>query len=162
AFCSNDFLGLASDPRVVRAFQMGAERFGAGSGASHMISGHHRAHAQLEERLASCVSDHIPHAGALYFSTGSMATVGVIAAMAALDPGIEVFSEALNHASLIDGMRLARTPARVYKHCDVESLEDMLSASTASVKLVVTDSVFSMDGDLAPLPRILALCEKHG
>lgn len=162
AFCSNDYLGLASDPRIARALQEGVERFGVGSGASHLISGHHRAHARLEERLADFVADHVPRAAALYFSTGYMANVGVIAAMAALDESIEVFSEALNHASLIDGMRLARVPVRVYGHCDVQALGEMLAASKAEVKLVVTDSVFSMDGDLAPLPQLLALCERHG
>src|SRR5690606_23470829 len=78
-----------------------------------------------------------------------------------LDDRIEVFSEQLNHASLIDGMRLARVPVKVYGHCDVGALDDMLSASAANIKLVVTDSVFSMDGDLAPLPELLALCERH-
>ena len=162
AFCSNDYLGLAADPRIALALQEGVERFGVGSGASHLISGHHRAHALLEERLASFVEEHIPQAAALYFSTGYMANVGVLAALAALDDDIEVFSEALNHASLIDGMRLTKAPVTVYEHCDVVALESMLSASRAKVKLVVTDSVFSMDGDLAPLPQILALCEKFG
>lgn len=162
AFCSNDYLGLAADPRVAQALQEGASRFGVGSGASHLISGHHRAHALLEDRLASMLHEHIPSTAALYFSTGYMANVGVLAALASLDDDIDVFSEALNHASLIDGMRLARTPVKVYKHCDVEALETMLSASRAKIKLVVTDSVFSMDGNLAPLPQILALCEKFG
>lgn len=161
AFCSNDYLGLASDARVIKALQEGAELFGAGSGASHLISGHHRVHAQLEERLASFVTDHIPNAAALYFSTGYMANVGVIAAMAALDKEMEVFSESLNHASLIDGMRLARVPVQIYGHCDVLGLERLLAASAAKTKLVVTDSVFSMDGDLAPLPQILSLCQKY-
>lgn len=161
AFCSNDYLGLANDPRVVQALAEGARRFGAGSGASHLISGHHKVHAQLEERLASFVADHVPNAAALYFSTGYMANVGIIVGMAALDESIEVFSESLNHASLIDGMRLARMPTKVYGHCDAPALEALLSASAAKVKLVVTDSVFSMDGDVAPLPQILSLCEKH-
>jgi len=161
AFCSNDYLGLANDPRIARALQEGVDRFGTGSGASHLISGHHRAHARLEERLAAFVADHVPDAQALYFSTGYMANVGVLAGIAALDDRVEVFSEQLNHASLIDGMRLARVPVNVYGHCDVGSLDDMLSASAANIKLVVTDSVFSMDGDLAPLPELLALCERH-
>jgi len=161
AFCSNDYLGLANDPRIARALQEGVERFGTGSGASHLISGHHRAHAQLEERLAAFVADHVPGAQALYFSTGYMANVGVLAGIAALDDSVEVFSEQLNHASLIDGMRLARVPVKVYGHCDVGALDHMLSASAANIKLVVTDSVFSMDGDLAPLPELLALCERH-
>ncbi|WP_397473682.1 8-amino-7-oxononanoate synthase [Pusillimonas sp.] len=162
AFCSNDYLGLAADPRIAQALQEGVERFGVGSGASHLISGHHHVHARLEERLASFLDDHIPGVAALYFSTGYMANVGVLAALAALDEDVEIFSEALNHASLIDGMWQARAPVRVYGHCDVVALESMLSASTANVKVVVTDSVFSMDGDLAPLPQMLALCEKFG
>lgn len=162
AFCSNDYLGLAADPRIARALQEGARHYGTGSGASHLISGHHRVHAQLEERLASLQANYIPQAAALYFSTGYMANVGVIAALAALDSDVEVFSEALNHASLIDGMRLARAPVKVYEHCNMQALEALLSASTARVKVVATDSVFSMDGNLAPLPRILALCEQYG
>lgn len=161
AFCSNDYLGLANDPRIAQALQEGVAMYGTGSGASHLISGHYRVHALLEERLASFVAPHIPQAAALYFSTGYMANVGVIGAMAALDSNIEIFSEALNHASLIDGMRLARASVKVYAHCDVQALADMLGASTASTKLVVTDSVFSMDGDLAPLAPMLSLCEQH-
>ena len=161
AFCSNDYLGLANHPHIVQALQEGAASFGVGSGASHLISGHHRAHARLEERLTTFVADHIPNAATLYFSTGYMANVGVIAAMAALDESIEVFSEALNHASLIDGMRQARVPVKVYGHCDVRELDAMLAASAANVKLVATDSVFSMDGTLAPVPQILSLCQHH-
>jgi len=162
AFCSNDYLGLANDPRIARALHEGVELFGTGSGASHLISGHYRVHQRLEERLASFVADHVPQAQALYFSTGYMANVGVLAGLAALDDSVEIFSEQLNHASLIDGMRLARVPARVYAHCDVQALDALLTASKANIKIVVTDSVFSMDGNLAPLPRILALCERHG
>lgn len=162
AFCSNDYLGLAADPRIADALKDGTDRYGVGSGASHLISGHYKVHDQLEQRLASFVSEHIPNVAALYFSTGYMANVGAIAALAALDPSVEVFSEALNHASLIDGMRLARVKVKVYGHCDVSELEGLLATSSARVKLVVTDSVFSMDGDLAPLPRILQLCEKYG
>lgn len=161
AFCSNDYLGLAADSRIAAALRQGVDRYGVGSGASHLISGHYQVHDQLEQRLASFVSDNIPGVAALYFSTGYMANVGTIAALAALDPSVEVFSEALNHASLIDGMRLARVKVNVYDHCDTTQLESMLVASSARVKLVVTDSVFSMDGDLAPLPHILQLCEKH-
>ena len=162
AFCSNDYLGLANDARIAQALQQGIERWGVGSGASHLISGHYGIHNTLEERLASFQAAHIPNAHALYFSTGYMANVGVLAAVAALADSVEVFSEELNHASLIDGMRLARVPSKVYAHCNVQALEAMLEQSRASVKLVVTDSVFSMDGNLAPLPELLACCERHG
>jgi 8-amino-7-oxononanoate synthase len=162
AFCSNDYLGLANHPRVIAALQEGAALYGVGSGASHLISGHSRAHAQLEERLAEFVSPHLESARALYFCTGYMANLGVLSALTAGDPDSEIFSEAINHASLIDGARLARASVKVYPHADLATLAKLLAASNASTKLVVTDSVFSMDGDLAPLPQLLALCEQHG
>jgi 8-amino-7-oxononanoate synthase len=161
AFCSNDYLGLASHPRVVAALREGAQIYGAGSGASHLVSGHSRAHALLEERLAAFESPHLVDARALYFCTGYMANLAVLTALGS-DPDAMIFSEALNHASLIDGARLARAGVTVYPHGDVAALEAKLLASTATSKIVVTDSVFSMDGDLAPLPELLALCERHG
>ncbi len=160
AFCSNDYLGLAAHPRLTQALQEGAERYGVGSGASHLISGHSRAHAALEERLADFMSPHLESARALYFCTGYMANLAIISTLAGRDA--DVFSEALNHASLIDGTRLSRARVQVYPHGDTDVLERMLQSSTAKTKLVVTDSVFSMDGDLAPLPRLLALCEQYG
>ena len=162
AFCSNDYLGLANHPRLISALQQGAALYGVGSGASHLISGHSRAHAQLEERLAEFIKPHLESARALYFCTGYMANLAVLTALTAADPGSEIFSEAINHASLIDGARLARARIKVYPHADLEALAMLLAASSASTKLVVTDSVFSMDGDLAPLPALLALCEQHG
>ncbi len=160
AFCSNDYLGLAAHPRIVEALREGASRYGAGSGASHLISGHSRAHAELEERLAQFVAPQIDNARALYFCTGYMANLAMLSALGGADA--ELFSESLNHASLIDGARLSRSQVRVYPHGDVEQLSAMLSASKAETKLVVTDSVFSMDGDLAPVKALLALCEQHG
>lgn len=159
AFCSNDYLGLAADVRVVEALREGAARYGAGSGASHLISGHSAAHAALEERLAALMAPWLPSARALYFSTGYMANLAVLSALAGKEA--EIFSEELNHASLIDGARLARSTLSVYPHKDLERLEALLAASSASDKLVVTDSVFSMDGDIAPLRALLALCERH-
>jgi 8-amino-7-oxononanoate synthase len=161
AFCSNDYLGLAAHPRVVAALREGAELYGAGSGASHLVSGHSRAHALLEERLAAFEAPHLVDARALYFCTGYMANLAALTALGS-DPDAMIFSEALNHASLIDGARLARAGVTVYPHGDVAALEAKLAASNASTKIVVTDSVFSMDGDLAPLPALLALCERHG
>ena len=160
AFCSNDYLGLAADARVVDALREGALRYGAGSGASHLISGHSAAHAALEDKLAHFLSPQVPSSAALYFSTGYMANLAVLSAMAGKDA--EIFSEALNHASLIDGARLARSKLSVYPHKDLAQLEILLRQSDAADKLVVTDSVFSMDGDIAPLRELLALCERHG
>jgi 8-amino-7-oxononanoate synthase len=160
AFCSNDYLGLAAHPRLVEALREGATRYGVGSGASHLISGHSRAHAVLEERLAEFMSPHLESPRALYFCTGYMANLAVLTALAGHET--DIFSESLNHASLIDGARLSRAGVQVYPHGDTAALERMLKVSSAQTKIVVTDSVFSMDGDLAPLPALLALCEQHG
>ena len=162
AFCSNDYLGLANHPKLKLALQEGAAIYGVGSGASHMISGHVRAHAMLEDRLAEFVGAHLESARALTFCTGYMANLAIITGLTAGDREAEIFSESLNHASLIDGARLSRARVTVYPHADLEALGAMLAASNAATKLVVTDSVFSMDGDLAPLPALLALCERHG
>lgn len=159
AFASNDYLGLAAHPAVVDALVDGARRYGAGSGASHLISGHSQAHAQLEEALAAFMSPHLIDARALYFCTGYMANLATISALA--DKHADIFSEALNHASLIDGARLSRARTHVYPHGDVAALAALLEASTAETKLIVTDGVFSMDGDIAPLPQLLALAERH-
>jgi 8-amino-7-oxononanoate synthase len=161
AFCSNDYLGLASHPAVIDALREGAARYGAGSGASHLVSGHSRAHALLEERFGEWLSPYIEQARALYLCTGYMANLAVLTALGA-DADAMIFSEALNHASLIDGARLARAGVSVYPHGDVGALEQQLQASSAGTKIVVTDSVFSMDGNLAPLPQLLDLCERHG
>lgn len=160
AFCSNDYLGLAADPRVIEALQQGAAIYGAGSGASHLISGHSAAHAALEYKLADFLSPWVRSACALYFSTGYMANLALISALAGKDA--EIFSEALNHASLIDGARLARAKLSVYPHRDLQALDEQLAQSEAQDKLVITDAVFSMDGDIAPLRELLALCERHG
>ena len=162
AFNSNDYLGLANHPRIIAALQEGAERYGVGSGASHLISGHSRAHAELEEALAALMRPHVPQARALYFGTGYLANLALITALVDVAPdACEVFSETLNHASLIDGMRLARARVTRYPHCDVAALAQLLANSTAAHKVVVTDSVFSMDGNVAPLSELLALCERH-
>ena len=161
AFCSNDYLGLAAHPKIIAALQEGADLYGVGSGASHLISGHSRAHAILEDRLAEFVSPHLVDARALYFCTGYMANLAVLAGLAAVSgKETELFSESLNHASLIDGAKLSRAKFQVYPHGDVASLRVMLQASTAVTKIVVSDSVFSMDGNLAHVPELLALCEE--
>ena len=163
AFNSNDYLGLAAHPLVVEALREGALLYGAGSGASHLISGHSQAHERLEELLADMLSPFVPSVRALYFSTGYMANLGVMTALADTAKGdITFFSDALNHASLIDGIRLTREPCQVYRHADVADLSLRLSSCQSGTKVVVTDGVFSMDGDIAPLKEMLALCEQHG
>jgi len=155
AFCSNDYLGLASHPALVEAVKQGADRYGVGAGASALISGHTRPCADLEERLAAFIR--LPRA--LHFSTGYLANLGVLPALARA--GDTIFSDALNHASLIDAARLSRAEVSVYPHLDLATLGRALAASTSPTKVVATDAVFSMDGDIAPLPELLALCERH-
>ncbi|MCL1619676.1 8-amino-7-oxononanoate synthase [Ralstonia pseudosolanacearum] len=164
-FCGNDYLGLAAHPALMQAVGEGARRYGFGSGASHLVSGHSVAHARLEARMAALQAPHIPDADALCFCTGYMANMAVVSAMAqagGIQPAQDctVFSDALNHASLIDGARLSRAAVKVYPHVDLAALEAQLAASTSRNKLIVTDGVFSMDGDIAPLPELLALAER--
>lgn len=165
-FCGNDYLGLAAHPALAEAVTQGTQQYGFGSGASHLVSGHSIAHAQLEARMAALQAEHIPDADALFFCTGYMANLAVVSAMAqagGIRPADEctIFSDALNHASLIDGARLSRAPIKVYPHVDLAALEALLAASTSRNKLIVTDGVFSMDGDIVPLPELLALAERY-
>ncbi|MGJ7526263.1 8-amino-7-oxononanoate synthase [Variovorax sp. GB1P17] len=158
-FSSNDYLGLAAHPALAAAWAEGAARYGTGSGGSHLILGHSRAHAQLEERLADWMAPFIPEAQSLFFCTGYMANLAVLSALGGAEAVI--FSEALNHASLIDGARLAKARVERYPHCDIDTLDAMLGACDAPVKLIVSDTVFSMDGHLAPVLQLLALAERH-
>jgi 8-amino-7-oxononanoate synthase len=155
AFCSNDYLGLASHPAVIEAAREGAQRYGVGAGASALISGHTSAHEALETALAQFVR--MPRA--LYFSTGYMANLGVVPTL--VGRGDAVFSDALNHACLIDATRLSRADVHVYPHLDFGALERVLGTTSAARKLVATDAVFSMDGDVAPLPQLMDLCERY-
>ncbi|CAB3771954.1 8-amino-7-oxononanoate synthase [Paraburkholderia humisilvae] len=159
-FASNDYLGLAAHPLLVAALVEGARRYGAGSGGSHLLGGHSRAHAQLEDDLAEFAGGFSDAPRALYFSTGYMANLAALTALAGR--GTMLFSDALNHASLIDGARLSRADVQIYPHADAETLAAMLDACDAPAKLIVTDSVFSMDGDLAPLARLVELAQRHG
>jgi 8-amino-7-oxononanoate synthase len=159
-FASNDYLGLAAHPQLVAALAEGAQLYGAGSGGSHLLGGHSRAHAQLEDDLAAFAGGFCDAPRALYFSTGYMANLATLTALAGR--GSLIFSDALNHASLIDGARLSRADVQIYPHADADALAAMLDASDAPVKLIVTDTVFSMDGDIAPLERLVALAERHG
>jgi 8-amino-7-oxononanoate synthase len=161
-FCANDYLGLAAHPDIAAALIEGVKLYGAGSGASHLVSGHSVAHEALEAALAAWVQPQIPGAEALFFCTGYMANLALLSALA--DEHTEIFSEALNHASLIDGIRLARqkgAQVQRYPHLDLTTLDEQLQQSKARVKLIVTDAVFSMDGELAPLANLLALAEQH-
>jgi 8-amino-7-oxononanoate synthase len=158
AFCSNDYLGLADHPQLVSAACEGARKYGVGSGASHLISGHSSAHHALEEALARFTG--LPRA--LLFSTGYMANLGAVTAL--LGHGDAIFCDKLNHASLNDAALLSRAKFSRYSHCphlDLVALERQLAESHARRKLVLTDAVFSMDGDIAPVPGLLELCEKY-
>ena len=153
--CSNNYLGLADHPRVREAAAEAAMRYGAGSGASRLVSGNMTIHRRLEEQLAefegmdACV----------LFGSGYLANAGVIPTLAG--EGDVVFSDALNHASIIDGCRLARAETFVYDHCDTDHLEWGLRQAEGRGSLIVTDGVFSMDGDIAPLPEIVELAQRY-
>ena len=155
AFCSNDYLGLANHPEVISSFQSAANIYGVGGGASHLVNGHSKAHHDLEEALAEFTG----RPRALLFSTGYMANLGAVNAL--LDKQDAVFEDRINHASLLDAGLLSGARFQRYLHNDVESLDKRLSKTEARRKLVVTDGVFSMDGDLADLPAISSVCEKH-
>jgi 8-amino-7-oxononanoate synthase len=156
-FASNDYLGLAAHAEIAAALAAGASAWGAGSGASHLVSGHLAPHAALEQQIAAFTG--FPRA--LTFSTGYLANLAIVPTLAGR--GAAVLSDKLNHASLIDAMQLAKAGGaeiRRYPHLDLTALEGQLAASIAPVKLIVTDAVFSMDGDLAPLPALFALAER--
>lgn len=154
-FCSNDYLGLAQDPRVAEALAKAARGTGAGSGASHLVTGHHREHHRLEEALAAFTG----RDRALAFSTGYMANLGL--ARALIGPGDAVFEDRLNHASLLDAGRLAGAEFVRFGHANAAALDAALAEHPRGLRLVLTDGVFSMDGDLAPLPDIVEACERH-
>jgi len=155
SFSSNDYLGLANHPALADAASVTAASVGVGAGAAHLLTGHHRLHHELEAELAAFVG--LP--AALLFSTGYMASLGVLPAL--LDRHGEVFEDKLNHASLVDAAVLSRAKLSRYPHLDLVSLEQRLASSTAKVKLIATDTVFSMDGDLAPLVELQALAQRY-
>ncbi len=189
-FASNDYLGLASHPALVAALAEGAAKFGAGSGGSHLLGGHGAAHAALEAQLAAFCGGFVDGARALYFSTGYMANLAVMSALGG--PGATIYSDRLNHASLIDGARLSRAEVRIYPHGDAAALDALIAADDiaaappaaamrdagprtsftahaaarasragARTRMIATDSVFSMDGDVAPLGALLAAAERR-
>jgi 8-amino-7-oxononanoate synthase len=155
AFCSNDYLGLADHPALIAAAREGAELWGVGAGASHLICGHHAAHEMLEGRLAEFVG--LP--AALLFSSGYMANAGVVTAL--LSRHDAIFADRLNHASLNDAALVSRAKFLRYPHFNLDVLDRLLATSKAKTKLVASDAVFSMDGDIAPVPKLLQLCERH-
>lgn len=155
-FCSNDYLGLAVDPRVIEAFQRAAAEYGVGSSGAHLITGHRREHDALEEELA----DFLGRSRALLFSTGYMANMGLIDAL--VRDGDAVFHDWLNHASLYDGGRLSGAAVFRYAHADTAALADLLAQGEYRRRLIVSDGLFSMDGDVAPLAELAELARRHG
>ncbi len=167
AFCSNDYLGLANHPALISALAEGAKRYGVGSGASHLISGHSIAHELLEKKLAAFQSRHIPQARALFFSTGYLANLTAITGLVRLASSgqASIYSAKLNHASLIDGVRLAgaqnKASLTLFDHTQLDTLTESLKNDERPLKLIVTDGVFSMDGDLAPVKALLQIAEQY-
>ncbi|MFI5322143.1 MAG: 8-amino-7-oxononanoate synthase [Thermodesulfobacteriota bacterium] len=155
---SNGYLGLSVDPRVVEAAGMALQKYGTGSGGSRLVSGSTNLHRELEERIASFKNTE----SAILFSSGYLANIGTISSL--LGEGDIIYSDELNHASIIDGCRLSRAEVRIYRHLDTGHLESLLSSdkNKSGKKLIVTDTVFSMDGDLAPLPLFIELAESYG
>ena len=155
SFCSNDYLGLANHPSLIAAMQAAAGDSGVGSGASNLITGHHRYHDELEKKLAKFVD--MP--AALLFSTGYMANIGVLGAL--VGRGDAIFADKLNHACLNDGGYYSLADFKRFAHNDVVALEKLLKSSSAKQKFIAVDAVFSMDGDIAPIPDYLRLCEQY-
>jgi 8-amino-7-oxononanoate synthase len=154
-FCSNDYLGLANHPDIIAAFKKAADEFGVGSGAAHLVCGHTALHHELEEKLAEFTG----RPRALLFSTGYMANIGVVNAL--LGKHDFVYEDKLNHASLIDGGLLSGARFQRFLHNDVDNLRSKLERAGTGRKLICVDGVFSMDGDVAPLPELAALAQKH-
>lgn len=154
SFCSNDYLGLANHPEVIAALRQGAERWGVGSGAAHLVNGHSAAHHALEEELA----DFTGRPRALLFSTGYMANLGIISALTGR--GDTLWQDRLNHASLLDGALLSRATLRRYPHADTAELARLIGAR--DTRMIASDGVFSMDGDLAPLPALALIARRSG
>ncbi|MEW6415298.1 MAG: 8-amino-7-oxononanoate synthase [Pseudomonadota bacterium] len=155
SFCSNDYLGLAADPALTAAAHAALGQCGVGAGAAHLITGHHRFHGDFEAAFARFVGK----PAALLFSAGYLANLGVLTSLAGRQG--EIFADKLNHASLIDAAQLSGARCHRYRHLDLAQLEGQLAASTAADKLIVSDLVFSMDGDVAPVDALLDLAERY-
>lgn len=154
-FCANDYLGLANHPQLISAFKQAADEYGVGSGASHLINGHSRLHHELEEALAEFTG----RPRALLFSTGYMANLGVISAL--LGRGDHIFEDRLNHASLLDAGILSQARLQRYQHNDLNDLKNKIDTSKGKQKLIASDGVFSMDGDLVPLDNLAVLAQQE-
>jgi 8-amino-7-oxononanoate synthase len=155
---SNSYLGLSVDPKVVESARLALEKYGTGSGGSRLVSGSFDLHRMLEERIARFKNTE----SSILFSSGYLANIGTISALVGSDDII--YSDELNHASIIDGARLSRSTVRIYKHLDLNHLQELIESdkNTKCRKLIVTDTVFSMDGDLVPLPELVGISEKYG
>jgi 8-amino-7-oxononanoate synthase len=156
SFASNDYLGLSAHGAVIAAAHAALDRWGAGAGASRLVTGSRPVHTELEVALAAWKGTD----AAVCFPTGFAANLGALSVLGG--PGVRVLSDELNHASIIDGVKLSRSPLSIYRHCDVAHLAALLEADTATPTIVVTDTVFSMDGDAAPVEEIAALCRRRG
>ncbi len=160
SFCSNDYLGLANHPDVIKSFKQAADKYGVGSGSAHLVSGHSTEHHALEEELA----DFMGTERALLFSTGYMANLGVVSALC--DRHCEIYEDKINHASLLDAALLSRAKRIRFPHLDMTKLQQRLTGSgqsneTTDNKFIISDGVFSMDGDLAPLDILVDLANTH-
>lgn len=155
SFCSNDYLGLANHPDVIKSFKQAADQYGVGSGSAHLVSGHSIEHHFLEQELAEFMGTE----RALLFSTGYMANLGVVSALC--DRHSEIFEDKLNHASLLDAALLSRAKRSRYSHLNIAQLEQRLHASESNSKFIISDGVFSMDGDIAPLDTMVQQAEKN-
>ena len=155
---SNSYLGLSVDPKVVESAKLALEKYGTGSGGSRLVSGSSDLHRMLEEKIAEFKNTE----AAILFSSGYLANIGTISALVGSEDII--YSDELNHASIIDGARLSRSTVRIYKHLDLNNLNKILEKDKNKncKKLIITDSVFSMDGDLVPLPGLVELAERYG
>jgi 8-amino-7-oxononanoate synthase len=156
SFASNDYLGLSAHEAVIAAGHAALDRWGAGAGASRLVTGSRPVHTQLEVALAEWKGTD----AAVCFPTGFAANLGALSVLGG--PAVRVLSDELNHASIIDGIRLSRSPVSIYRHCDVAHLAALLEAERDTPTIVVTDTVFSMDGDAAPVEEIAALCRRRG
>lgn len=155
SFCSNDYLGLANHPEVIKSFKQAADQYGVGSGSAHLVSGHSKEHHLLEEELATFMGTE----RALLFSTGYMANMGVVTALC--DRHSEIYEDKLNHASMLDAALLSRAKRIRYPHVDINFLKTQLNSSDNKNKFVMSDGVFSMDGDCVPLKSVAELCENN-
>lgn len=158
SFASNDYLGLSMHPTVIGAAHVALDRWGTGAGASRLVTGSRPVHSQLEEELAAWKGTE----AAVCFPTGFAANLGTISVLGG--SGVRILSDELNHASIIEGCRLSRSDVAIYRHADMDHLSDLLEASsrTTTPTVVITDTVFSMDGDMAPVEEIADLCRRHG